>query len=207
MQDYLNTYYDQVLTFAEDMLAWQSQEISNGEVGILDASGRNDLPLVRSYVDAGVNLDMLPLDGSETPLLNAVGHENVEMAWLLLFNGVDPNLATTDEFLVTPLDAAASKGNVYMIRLLVEAGADLEQPSDGWLPLETAAFRGRTDAVAELLILGADASGEAGSEALSWAIKYDDSIMEQILIDAGAQETWATESARLAQEARRQEGI
>lgn len=94
-----------------------------------------------------------------------------------------------------------------MIRLLVESGADIEKASGGWMPLETAAFRGRTKAVADLLALGADATSHAGSKALSWAIKYDDTAMEQMLIEAGATETSATKHARLAQAARRKIGI
>ncbi len=207
VRDYLNEHWKHVGSFAEDMLAWQSQKFLNREVGILEASGLDNLSLVRTFIEQGVDLNMVSLDGSETPLLNAVSHKNSEMAQLLLANGADPNLSTMDEFLVTPIDAAVSKGDIQMIRLLVENGADIEKASNGWVPLETAAFRGRTKAVAELLALGADATSQAGSKALSWAIRYDDIAIEQMLIKAGAMETNATKHARLAQAARRKNGI
>ena len=180
----------------------QRQRVANRNVGILDASSRDDTETVRAYINSGADVNVMPLDGSGTPLHDAVNNENLEMARILIEAGADVNLPTANQFQTTPLLSAAGYGNVEMIRLLVEAGALIDYSSDATgSVLETAAFWHHTDAVAELIRLGADVSGEAGNDALADAIHYDDLEMERMLIDAGATgEGW---SVWLAKEGRK----
>ncbi|KAA8577061.1 hypothetical protein EYC84_007071 [Monilinia fructicola] len=57
----------------------------------------------------------------------------------------------------TPLSLAAKWGNIKVIKLLLEAGADIEGgEEDGQIPLLLAASFGRVDVVKLLLDCGAD---------------------------------------------------
>ena len=205
-EDQIQGYWDTIETnnqaFLERVRQRRSERLSNGEVGILDASGRNDTETVKAFIDSGANVNMMSLDGSTTPLLDAVAKNNVEMTQMLVDAGADVNLPSQDEFEITPVKWAAMHGSDEVIRVLVEAGADVDYAPKGSTPLEAASYGGYTDAVAELLRSGADVSGFSGSMALANAIQYNDHDMEQMLIDAGAVENSTVETARYAQERR-----
>ena len=179
----------------------QNQRLANLEVGILDASRRDDLETVRAYVNSGANVNVMPVDGSRTPLHDAVSQGNLEMARILIDAGADVNLTTAAD--ISPLMAATGEGNVAMIRLLVGAGANIDySPNGKYGALEGAAFWHHTDAVAELIRLGADVTEDAGAGALSYAINYDDLELERMLIEAGADQNHM--SVWLANEMRRE---
>ena len=60
---------------------------------------------------------------------------------------------------VSLLMAAAASGHTPIIRLLLDAGADVHETwTGGWTPLARAAVSGSTEAVSLLLQRGADAS-------------------------------------------------
>lgn len=176
----------------EELVQYELGRLNNGEVGILDATANNDTLTVQAYVNSGINVDMMSLDGTRTPLLNAVMNENFEMAQMLLAAGASPNLATTDEFEATPLGDAAAAGRVEIARLLIEYGADPDGLSTGWLPLDLAAHHGHTDMVAYLLDYGVAPT----SDALYWALFNENHDMEQILTNAGAPEDSKVRSIR-----------
>ena len=179
----------------------QNQRFANLEVGILDASRRDDLETVRAYVNSGTDVNVMPVDGSRTPLHDAVSQDNLEMARILIDAGADVNLTTAAD--VSPLMAAAGEGNVAMVQLLVGAGANIDySPNGKYGALEGAAFWHHTDIVTELIRLGADVTGDAGAGALSYAIKYDDSELERMLIESGANQDHM--SVWLANEMRRE---
>lgn len=202
---YLRTAETTADASMQALAEFQSNQLANGIVGILDAASRNDLASTQAYIDSGANVDMMSLDGSNTPLLYAVMNGNLEMTRTLIQAGADVDLSTSDGFQSTALVTAADFGNAEMIRLLAEAGADLDAgPENTMNALQSAAFGGYTDAVAALLKAGADATGGAGSRALEYAIMYDDAEMERLLIQSGAQETRAVRSAREDQAHRHQ---
>ncbi|MFN2375243.1 MAG: ankyrin repeat domain-containing protein [Candidatus Binatia bacterium] len=66
----------------------------------------------------------------------------------------------------TVLHVAARAGDVRIVRLLLDAGADVEACSSGMSPLAEASGAGKTDVVVELLRRGANADGKCtgGSE-------------------------------------------
>ncbi len=180
----------QMETFRREMD--QSQEELEaegyGDETVVGAALSNDLDAVRSLIAAGADVNETTADGGNSPLTWAAFHDNAPMARVLIEAGADVNWA--DEIRQgTALHEAASYGHVEVIRVLVEAGADLEYFQPGYrftTALYHASMRGHTDAVRELLALGADATGRAGTIALDNAIGFWDFEMEQMLIDAGA---------------------
>ncbi len=168
--------------------AMYEEWIANEYTDILVATGSNDLPTVLAYIASGADVNAMPVDGTTSPLHNAARHGNVEIIQALLNAGSDVN-AITPEFKDSPLQRAASSGSIEAIRALVAAGADLEYSApefQGATALKSAAMGGHTDAVAELLRLGADATGASGVQALMSALQFGDPEMEQMLINAGA---------------------
>ncbi len=173
--------------FKQQAAETNAQYLENGMVGILDAANRNDTATVRAYINSGADVNAITVDGRHTPLLDAARRGNAEIARMLLEAGADPNMTSSDEFQSTPLRIAAREGNVDIILALAAAGADLNFTSESLpSPLATAAQYGQTDAAATLLELGADATGKAGSRALTNAIRYGNPELEQLLIEAGA---------------------
>lgn len=162
--------------------------IESGTTDILMYSSLNDLNTVRAYIASGIDVNTRPIDGGTSPLHNAIRRNNAEMAQALIEAGADVNWPT-NTYNVSPLIEAARIGNTLIINELVVAGADMEfYPPEfvGFTALTEAAGNGHTDAVATLLTLGADATGEAGSNALAYAIRNGYQEMEWFLINAGA---------------------
>lgn len=84
--------------------------------------------------------------------------------------------STVEEGTWTPLHQAARAGDVDMLRLLIEAGADIEARAPGGATaLHHAAYFGHPEVVRELLACGADhkAVDEAGYTPLQWARLWD----------------------------------
>ena len=179
----------QLETFRQEM-DQREKELEDegyGEETVVGAALSNDFDAVRNLIDAGADVNETTVDGGNSPLTWAAFHDNAQMARVLIEAGADVNWV--DEIWQgTALHEAASYGHVDVIRVLVAAGANLEFSSNYRFatPLYSAAMHGHTDAVRELLALGADATGSAGVAALEHAIDFWDFEMEQMLIDAGA---------------------
>lgn len=192
---YLRAAERNAVAFMDGLAEFQALQLANGEVGILDAANRNDAASVQAFIDSGINPDMTSLDGRNTPLAQAIMHNNLDMAQSLIDAGADVNLPAID---TTPLQLAAGMGNTPMVRLLIGGGAELDADA-----LWSASFGGYTDVVAELVTAGIDVSGYDGTRALEHAVENDDLEMERILIDAGAQEDASVEFARQERERER----
>jgi ankyrin repeat protein len=83
---------------------------------------------------------------STTPLLNAIGGRHPEMVELLLKHGANPLFSPVPD--AYPLAAAASLGNVLIVRLLLKYGATVDhRNSEGETALTIAAQRPNTMAV------------------------------------------------------------
>lgn len=79
-----------------------------------------------------------------------------EIARLLLAASADPNLPDSEGWI--PLFCAAGNGHTGILRLLVEAGANVNAQcvANGWTALMNVACFGYEACVVELLALGAD---------------------------------------------------
>ena len=88
-----------------------------------DSIERNDIKdferLVAAYINHPLGATVLP-----EALRVAVNHQSVEMVELLLKRGVNPNLPST-AVKYTPLMQAASSADIELVKLLLDAGAEL----------------------------------------------------------------------------------
>lgn len=119
-------------------------------------------PVVEYLVEAGERFH---------PVLRAVDRQEIfALRTALMKNGALTAVTGEDE---TALHLACRVGNLAMIGLLVEAGADMEARDIlGWTPLTTAAAMGRAGTVSWLRTNGADfrAVDNEGRCALMWAV-------------------------------------
>ncbi len=122
----------------------------------------------------------------DTSLILAVKKGDADRVRTLLFAHVDPDEKNYAG--ITPMTIAGEKGNMEVIRLLVERGkADLNAPSSyGVTPLIAAAAAGKAEAVAYLLKHGADASAkdDLGKTALLYASGQNQAKMVANLAEA-----------------------
>lgn len=126
---------------------------------LFEATAAGDGPAVRAFLatDPGAATAISP-DGF--PVLGlAVFFGHATLAELFLASGADPNAASTNAMHVTPLHAAASRGDAAMVRKLLEKGADPgARQQSGWTALHGAAAQGDVEIVRLLRAGGADAS-------------------------------------------------
>jgi ankyrin repeat protein len=89
----------------------------------------------------------------------------------------------------TPLNSAANKGHVEVVRALIKAGAKLDEPNNfGWTPLHSAADEGRLEVVKALIKAGAkiDQKNNDGWAPLNTAASNGHVEVVRALIKAGA---------------------
>jgi ankyrin repeat protein len=172
------------------------QEASGGLAGapkpgpgsLIMAVARGNLAGIELALESGVDVNARDEYG-DTALSAAI--RNPEAVRRLLKAGANPNLFGVNDSL--PLSGAAIAGQLEVMKLLLEAGADLEGRSEGGespTPLAYAVSGGRVEAVAVLLEAGADVNAsqfesEDGS-ALGKAIGRGRVDMVRLLIAAGA---------------------
>ena len=106
--------------------------------------------------------------------------------------GADPN--SHDNWGWTPLHATAGLGQLDTVRVLVDAGADLDAPDKafGFTPLHAAVEQGQTEVVRLLVAAGADLDARGGVfefTPLHMAARYGRTEIARLLIEAGADPT------------------
>jgi ankyrin repeat protein len=135
---------------------------------------------VQALIKAGADRSQIPKDlnakdkAGFTPLVEVLRRNDMSSVRALFQLGLDPN--SREESGRTLLEWAAFQGNVELVRILIEAGADVNasykaQNKQGWTPLLLAAQMGHRDAANALIKAGADASraGPGGWNALMQA--------------------------------------
>lgn len=135
----------------------------------------------------------------EEMLLYMVDQENEEVVQTLVKTGIDLNYRNMEGF--TPLLCAAEKGNIKIVKMLLDHGADCNYTgrlSDGnlgsgdpvivWTPLFNAALYGHPEVMKLLIKHGAnvDFRDERGRTALNTALQRGHKECVEILIENGA---------------------
>ena len=182
--------------------------LPSGETVLMTASRTGDADAVRALLAAGADPHAAEGAHRQTALMWAVAQQHVEVVRLLLDAGArtddrslsypqvvsssgnaDPSgVFEVQQGGYTPLLFAARQGDVAPARLLVEAGADVNDPAaSGTTPLVVAAHGGHGELAAYLLEAGADpdAAG-AGYTALHAAVLRGDRALVAVLLDHGA---------------------
>ncbi|MEN6641405.1 MAG: ankyrin repeat domain-containing protein [Armatimonadia bacterium] len=151
---------------------------------MLQAVREHDGARLQSLVAGGLSPNVCSEMG-ETPLGLAVYADDAEMVSLLLASGASPGQEHMDMGL--PLDIAASRGRLPVLKALLDAGLN---PNDGTLghPLLTAVRNGQSGASWLLLAYGADpnAAGADGLAPLHYAAMRDARETVAVLLQNGA---------------------
>jgi ankyrin repeat protein len=127
------------------------------ELDLFEAAAVGDAVRLGELLDAGADPNEFAPDGF-TPLTLAAFFKRPDAARLLIDRGADVELrASHEEIRVLPIhSAAASGGSVEIVRLLLDAGADVnaEQPG-GFTALDAARQSGNVELERLLLERGA----------------------------------------------------
>lgn len=168
--------------------------IPSGVPALVTAARLGNTETIQWMLDNGadVNVRILATAKSEravgwTPLMMASAKGQVAAVELLLKNKARIDLKSQDN--IGPLHCAAVSGNGQVARLLIDYGADPNEPGLGGLrPIISAADAGNTEVVRILLEKGVDpnSKGVAGESALSHAIAKNHHDTARVLRDAGA---------------------
>ena len=145
--------------------------------------------IVKLLVENGADVNATDIRGA-TPLHKALltGYPDLDVARVLLSNGVDPNLKSRGN---TFLGIAVSEEQVEVVRLLLEANADPNLKCDTYrdfTPLHKAVATEQLETAKLLLDAGANVNAirKYGETPLHLAMNTGHSEMVKLLLDAGA---------------------
>lgn len=189
---------------------------------LIMAAGKGEGEIVAILLEAGANVNAKSTDGQETALMGAVTRGHVGIIRTLIeakadlkpkstygFNAFTSavaagNLEAAEALLdagakieegahtITPLQFAATSGNVEMIRFLIKRGADVNYgaKSGGQTALLSAIYAAKPEAVKALIELKANVNSKTkdGDTPLKAARKGDQEDIIAILKAAGAKQ-------------------
>ena len=176
---------------------------------MLDACYIGDVETLRALIESGVDVNVRYPGSGGTALREAVTwkgdsshsvpiERHAAVIEFLLENGADPNIA--DEQGDTPLHCAALKADKFLVRRLLDAGADPNAKKNvygshvGDAPLHSACMLEKKDSAACVQMLiqaGArvNVRDEMGKTPLYWAVlvmRKDPDTLVKVLLRAGA---------------------
>ncbi|GAB2287431.1 hypothetical protein Dimus_021808 [Dionaea muscipula] len=123
-----------------------------GATALHHSAGIGDIEFVNFLLSKGVDIDSQGDAG--TPLVWAAGHAQKDAVEVLLEHHADPNAKTDDD--ITPLISAVAAGSLPCLKLLIQAGANVNVSAGGATPLHIAADNGSSEIINCLLDAGAD---------------------------------------------------
>jgi len=147
-----------------------------GRSALHRAVANHHAEIVRNLLSAGAKVDVVD-KSKETPLVYAVGEEDVEIAELLLKAGANPN---GSEKVPTPLSGATALGDLRTVKLLLQHGANPNHPADARSPvLQGVLPWGYVEICRELIAAGANVNakdtedGRTALDIINFAIEND----------------------------------
>lgn len=156
-----------------------------------DAVRHDNVDLANKLLSEGRNVDEPDKEGA-TPLTAAIVRGRTQLATLLVARGADVNRRQKKN-LETPLTLVAASGDVEMIKLFTDRGAQIEAATEGGdTPLALAArapIHVADEAVALLLGKGAqvDVPNKLGNRPLHGAVERGNAAVVKRLLAHGAQ--------------------
>lgn len=167
----------------------QAQTSKSDKLALAIAGG--DLKSVKQLIAVGVDVNA-PLESMNNvhPVALAIVMKQPATARLLLQKGANPNVPLVPgDTSLTLLHYQVDKGETEMVKLLVDAGANLEvRDRYGSTPLNLAAKKGATDIAKILLEAGAivDSRDDKKRTPLHWAAFQGQEETVALLISKGA---------------------
>ena len=179
-----------VLVTAEDVSsAWSSVY----SVSVLAAACEGGhLEVVKLLIEAGADVDVQGRERRNGPLIAACGSGNAELVQLLVNVGSGSEAGKDGGVWVDGLVKAAGVGPVDVVRVLLDAGVDVDGVGNGSTALIDAVWNGRVDVVRVLVEGGADVNrhvsrvGWMGRTPLMRASRRGLEDVVRVLLEAGA---------------------
>ncbi|MFK8006553.1 MAG: ankyrin repeat domain-containing protein [Saprospiraceae bacterium] len=159
----INTKTEQGLSIFLLAMYYRKNDIVNvllenkNEFDFFEAAAAGQLDFVKKRLeDQPAILNQYAVDGFTALGLSCFLNQK-EIASFLLEKGADPNIASNNDFKVTPLHSAAAISQIEIVNILLENGANANaKQSSGVTALHSAAHNGTIEIVKLLLQNGAD---------------------------------------------------
>ena len=108
------------------------------EVDIFDAVRQDNEKLIKSAIDAGVDINSIG-PGGQTPLMHAVLSGKVSAVKTLLKLGADTKIGEKDGYV--PIHGAGFQGRAEIAQILIDHGVDpFDKHTDGYMPIHRACW-------------------------------------------------------------------
>lgn len=164
-----------------------NEKNKSGSTPLIDAvteSKQEDV--VALLLDLGAKIDSRSKAG-KTALDWAAFDGNLALVKLLLNRGAIPNVGTEGRR-TSPVAECAHNGNTEILKLLIAAGADVNAPQYGDVPISTAALRKHSEFVKLLIEAKANVNHqeESGFTTLMSAVAGGQLEIVKMLLEAGA---------------------
>jgi ankyrin repeat protein len=161
------------------------------DLDIFEASATGQTQRVKELIENDHSLvNEFAVDGFY-PLGLAVFFRHPDTVKVLLDSGADVNTQARNAMKVRPIHAASAAGQIEVVRLLIERGADVNaRQQSGFTPLHEAALTGKLEFARLFLDHGADinAKNDDGKTSLSIATEAGREAMVRFLLERGASE-------------------
>jgi ankyrin repeat protein len=117
---------------------------------IMVAAEAGNTDIVKDLIAAKANIEAKNSD-DQSPLIRAIRMNNTDAALALIEAGANINVEADRDSKTRPINYAAARGNLTLIKKLLDAGADLNSNSGEGTPVYLAAVYNKMDAVKFLL--------------------------------------------------------